>query len=304
LNGANEYPHVAAVVLNYNGRDITLPCLESLAASDWPRLTIIVVDNASDRDIGPIVRERFPRALMIRNSANLGFGAGMNVGVSRALDLGADYVLLLNNDTIVDRSMVRGLVETAAGRSDVGIVSPLVLGLDTPEVALTAGWQFDPRRGHPGRPLLAGARPGNEIRGVREVIASSGEAMLVSACALREVGSLDEALYLRLEDVDLSLRMRASGRRNYVTLDARLWHTVSASSGGDHSPLSAYYHTRNILAVCARHAPLAGPRALLREAEVLIANLAHARRGRRPIENARAVLAGWRDYRRGRFGAR
>jgi GT2 family glycosyltransferase len=125
----------------------------------------------------------------------------------------------------------------------------------------------------------------------------------VSASAARAVGGLDESLHVRLEDIDWSLRMEASGRRNYVVLDAHLWHTVSASSGGEHSALTAYYHTRNILVVCGRHAPLAGPRALARETEVLIANIVHARRGRHPLANTRAVLAGWRDYRRGRLGA-
>jgi GT2 family glycosyltransferase len=295
---------VAVVVLNWNRLADTLTCLESLAASDWTAIAAIVVDNASDEDPGPTIASRFAEAIVIRNDRNLGFAGGMNVGVRRALERGSDYVLLLNNDTVVDRSMVRALVTTAGAHPDAGIISPLVLDRDAPDVVLSAGWSFDPRRGHPGRPLLAGERADERLRGSREIDASSGEAMLVAATTIRDLGLLDEDLYLRLEDVDWSLRMRAAGRRNYVTLDARLWHSGSASSGGAHSPLTAYYHTRNILTVCARHAPMRGLRSAARQAEIMIANLVHARRGEHPVANARAVLAGWRDHRRGRRGPR
>lgn len=128
--------------------------------------------------------------------------------------------------------------------------------------------------------------------------------MLVASTTVRAVGGLDASLFLRLEDIDWSLRMRTAGRRNYVVLDAHLWHAVSASTGGEHSPLNAYYHTRNILFVCGRHAPMPRLRSALREAEVLLANAVHARRGEHPSANLRAALAGWRDYRRGRMGER
>jgi GT2 family glycosyltransferase len=299
----NTVTHVAVVVLDWNGLEDTLACLQSLAASDWPRMTTIVVDNASDEPIEPAISKRFPGAIVIRNGQNLGFAGGMNVGLRRALELDADYVLLLNNDTLVDPAMIGQLVQAAQALPDAGILSPLVLARDTPDVVTSAGSRFDPKRGHPGRPLLSGERDGGRLHGVREVDASSGEAMFVPTSVALRVGPLDERFYLRLEDIDWSLRMRAAGLRNFVALDARLWHGVSRSTG-EHSPLNAYYHTRNILLVCARHAPMRAPRARIREGEILVANLVHARRGHRPFDNARAVVAGWRDYRRGRFGPR
>lgn len=295
---------MAVVVLHYNGEVDTIACLRSLAVSDWPANLTIVVDNGSEHAIEPVLAERFADVTVIRNSTNLGFAGGMNVGLMAALEVGAEYVLLLNNDTEVEASMLTRLVQAAQSRPDAGILSPVVLARDSRELIMSAGARFDPRRGHPGRPLLAGERISPMLSGVREVDASSGEAMFVSARAVDEVGQLDEALYVRLEDVDWSLRMRACARRNYVVLDALLWHGVSRSSGGEHSPFTAYYHTRNILFVCRRYAPMPGPRGLLREGEVLLANLLHARRGSRPLDNARAVIAAWRDYRHGRLGAR
>jgi GT2 family glycosyltransferase len=200
--------------------------------------------------------------------------------------------------------MVRRLVETAERHPDAGIVSPVVLYRDAPDVVASAGLRFDPRRGYQGRPLGMGERYREDTAGAREVDASHGAAMLVPADVVREIGMLDDRLYLRVEDVEWSLRMRGARKRVFVAPGARVWHGVSSSSGGEHSPLIAYYDTRNSFVVCARHAPLRGPRALVRHATILAANLAHSRRGRQPLANAAAVVAGWRDYLRGRLGPR
>jgi GT2 family glycosyltransferase len=297
-------PHVAAVVLNWNGRDDTLACLESLGGSDWPNLTTIVVDNGSEEEIEPAVAGRFPDAVLVRNSSNLGFPAGMNTGMRRALELDADYVLLLNNDTVVDRAMVRKLVETAAQQPDAGIVSPLEFLSDEPDVVSSFGLRCNPRRAYQGPPLGQGERDRGQFRGVREIDSSAGTAMLVPIPVVREVGLLDEDLFFYMDDIDWSLRMRKAGRRIYAALEARIWHGVATTSGGADSPRVTYYHTRNTFVVCARHAPMRGPRAALRHGEILVANLLHALRCRRRLANVAAVFAGWRDYLRGRLGAR
>lgn len=299
-----DYLHVAAIVLNWNGRDDTLACLESLASSDWPRLTMIVVDNASDENVAPAVTARFRDTIVVRNQTNLGFAGGMNAGLRRVLEpeLEVDYALLLNNDTVVGASMIRGLVDAAQQRPDAGIVSPLVLHRDAPEIIYSAGMRCDLRRCYQGPPLGQGERDHGQFHGVREVDAVSGAAMLVPIDVVREVGMLDDELYLYIEDVDWALRMRDAGRAVYVAGEAHLWHGVSTSSGGKYSPQISYYQTRNTFVVCSRHLPLQGLRGFLRSADILFSNLVHARRGRRPLTNARAVLAGWRDYLRGRLG--
>jgi GT2 family glycosyltransferase len=302
--GVEHHPHVAVVVLNWNGSADTLACVESLAASDWPKLTTIVVDNASEEDIEATVLARFDDAVFIRNSTNLGFAGGMNAGIRRALDLGVEYVLLLNNDTTVDSAMVRILVETAVSRPDAGLVSPLEFFRDAPEIVSSAGLRCDLRHAYQGPPLHMGERDRGQFSGVHEVDASSGTAMLVPAAVIDEVGLLDEALYLYIEDVDWAFRMRSAGKRMYVAHDARLWHGISASSGGEDSPTVVYYHARNSLVVCARHSPMRSLRAAMRNGEILFANLVSALRSKRPWQNVRAVFAGWWDYMRGRLGPR
>lgn len=298
------HPHVVAVVLNWNGPDETLACVESLAASAWPRLTTVVVDNASLNDITPVMSQRFPHVLVIRNSANLGFTGGMNVGIRHALEMGADYALLLNNDTLVEPGMVATLVATAAEHPTAGIVSPLVLYRDRPDVIFSAGLRCDLRRGYQGAPIGNGEGDRGQFGSLLEVDAPAGAAMLVPAHAIRKVGLLDEDLFLYGEDVEWATRMKTAGLHVYVAPMARLWHGLSVSSGGANSPLSAYYLTRNSFVVCQRHSPLRGPRAIVRAADILLGNLYHARRAPNPLLNVRAVLAGWRDYMHGRLGPR
>jgi GT2 family glycosyltransferase len=295
-------PRVVVVVLNWNGRDDTLACLESLSRSDWPNTTTIVVDNGSDEEIAPAVAERFPDVLVVRNESNLGFAGGMNTGTRKALETDADYVLLLNNDTEVDRTMIRKLVEAAEQHPDAGIVSPLDFFRDSPQTISMIGLRFDPRRGYNGPPMGRGERDHGQLRGVREVDASAGTAMLVPLPAVREVGLLDEDLFLYIEDIDWALRMRRAGKRIYTAMEARLWHAQAASSGGEATPQVTYYTTRNTFVVTARHAPMRGPRAAIRHLEILSANLVHALRSPHRLGHLRAVIAAWRDYLRGRLG--
>jgi GT2 family glycosyltransferase len=296
--------HVAAVVLTWNGRDDTLRCLESLERSAWPRLTLVVVDNASTDGTAEAVAARFPGAEIVANDRNVGFAAGMNAGMRRALELGADHLLLLNNDTVVDPGMVGALMEALGRLPDAGALNPLVLYADRPDVVNNAGLRFDPRRGYNGRPHGMGERDRGQFDRVREVDAACATAMLVPAEVAREVGLLDDDLFIYMEDVDWAMRMHAAGRRCYLVPAARLWHRVSVTWGGENAPAVAYYTTRNTLAVCERHAPMRGPRARLRRLETVGANLLHALRARRPDRNLRAVVQGWGDYRRGRMGAR
>jgi GT2 family glycosyltransferase len=167
-----------------------------------------------------------------------------------------------------------------------------------------AGAEFDPRRGYNGALTGYRERDSGRYSEVREITQASGAAMMVPARVIEEVGPLDEDLFLHVEDVEWSLRIRRAGYRLYFVPSARLWHKVSIDTGGENSTLLSYYGTRNTLAVSARYAPLRGPAALRRHLVTVLGWLAHSRRGERPLENARAVIEGWRDYRRGRLGPR
>ena len=303
MAGSSAGPQVAVVVLCWNGHRDTLACLESLGRVDWDQLTTIVVDNGSTDGTAEAVRERFPRVLLLRSNENLGFAEGNNVGLRAAFAAGADYVLLLNNDTVVDPGLLRALVEEAELRPDAGALCPMIYYNQPADRIWYAGAAFDPRRVHNGRHTGYGDRDVGQYAKTREIGRATGAAMLVRRKAVEDVGYLDHRLFLQVEDVEWSLRMRAAGYRILFVPAGKVWHGVSVATGGEHAPATAYYEMRNTLAVCARHFPLRGLAGLRREAAMVVIHLLHARKADRPWTNLRAVLQGWRDYRAGRLGS-
>jgi GT2 family glycosyltransferase len=299
-----ETAHVAIVVLCFNGRDDTLACLESLERLRWERLSVIVVDNASNDGTLEAVRDRFPAVETIRNDENLGFAEGNNVGIRAALAAGADYVLILNNDTITDEALIDELVAVAAARPDAGALCPMIRYVDPPDRIWYAGARFDPKAVHNGRHTGYGERDVGQYHSIRETGRATGAAMLVPRAVIEATGCFDSKLFIQVEDVDWSLRMRAAGYRILFVPQAVLWHQVAVTSGGERAPTTAYYEMRNSLEVSFRHAPARRLERLRREAGMLTVHLMHTRLSQRPVENARAILSGWRDYRAGRFGPR
>ena len=279
---------MAAVVLSWNGREDTLACLRSL---EGEAVHVIVVDNASEDGSANAVTG----AEVIRNERNLGYAGGMNVGISRALEQGFDAVLLLNNDVELEPGAIDALVAAAEG---AGAVSPLIVFADDPKEVWYAGARFDPTSGYHGRQLT------ERIETVGETERICGAAVLMTREALERVGLFDDELFAYAEDVDWSLRARALGLPLLVTPSGRVRHKVSASTGGEGSPNALYYSARNLIAVSERHAPLGRFGTWRRRFVAIGALLAQALRTQQRGQAFKAVLEGWQDFRRGRFGPR
>jgi GT2 family glycosyltransferase len=290
---------VAIVVLSWNGRDDTLACLSSLRAATYEPTSIVVVDNGSRDGTVEAVRETFPDVELLPQTANLGFAEGNNVGIRHALSRGCDYVLVLNNDTRVDAGFVEPLIAAAEVRADAAAVCPKILFDGAPDRIWFAGASYDPRRGYQGRLVGYRERDSAAFAGVRESERATGTAMLVPAPIFERVGLFDRELFAYSEDVDWSLRARAAGYRIYVVGDSRVYHCVSASSGGESSPTSLYYGVRNALVVAERHAPLGRLATWRRRATIVSAHVAQALRSGSRREGVAAVLEGWRDFRGG-----
>jgi GT2 family glycosyltransferase len=295
--------HVAAVVLAHNGRADTLSCLASLQRASWRALTVILVDNGSLDGTAEAVHAQYPAVRVLRQEKNLGFAEGNNVGIRLALQLHADYIFLLNNDTTIAADAIARCVAAARLHADVGAICPLIYFAQPPNLIWYAGAIFDPSRAHSGRMLGYRELDRGQFASAHETARATGAAVLVPRQVLEEVGLLDRELFFLYEDVDWSLRATQAGYRIYVVPDARVWHRVSASAGGEHSATIAYYDTRNHIVICRRYAPMRGGAALRREIGIVAVHLAGARRARRKLEYVRAVLAGCRDARRERMGA-
>ena len=117
-------PTVAAIVLNYNGKDITLQALESLTKMTYPECDIIHVDNGSTDGSTEAISKSFPQVRTIRAEQNIGPAGGLNLGMRRALESDYEYLLFLNNDIEVDPQMLSELVRVAEGSADIGCVGP------------------------------------------------------------------------------------------------------------------------------------------------------------------------------------
>ena len=284
---------LVAVVLSYNGREDTLTALESLRG-----IETVVVDNGSTDGSADAVAERFPDVELVRTGVNLGFAGGNNVGIRRALDRGADWVLLVNNDAEVEPGLVEALEAAAAARPDAGVLACKVLYADSDRLWY-GGAGFDPILGRSrhegfGEPDAGGGELGETRR-------ATGAAMAVSRAAIEAAGLLDEELFLYAEDLEWSLRIREAGFAVVYVPEARVRHRVSSAAGGAGSPTTVYYETRNMLAVVERYRPLPNGLTGIRRAAVVGPRVLLA--ARRPA-SAWAAVRGWRDYRRGRMGRR
>jgi GT2 family glycosyltransferase len=288
--------NLIAVVLNWNGGEDTPRALASLEG-----IETICVDNGSTDGSDTEVERRFPGVELVRNGANLGFSGGNNTGIRRALERGADWVLLVNNDAEVEPGIADALERAAAARPDAGLLACKVLFEDG-QTVMYAGASFNALLGYSGRRVGWG-KP-DRFHELRVVVRADGAAMAMSRAAVDRVGLLDEQLFAYVEDIELSLRMRASGFAVVFVPDAVVRHKGGASTGGAASTTNLYYDTRNTIVVAERHRPLPPGLRALRRGVIVGAHLAQAGRHVTSGEAARAVVGGWRDARSGRLGQR
>lgn len=302
----SDTPRVAAVVLTWNGLKDTHRCLDSLERSTYRDLRIVVVDNGSIDGTQDSVNDEYPGVILIENKTNLGFAEGNNIGIRHALNtLHASFVFLLNNDAWVEPDTIGLLVRRALMEPRAGVISPLILF--PPETGLIwfAGARFDPDRARSG--YVTGYRePVESLRDLPEVIdRATGAAMLVTRETVDRTGAFDGALFFLYEDVDWSLRIKAAGLRLVLEPTARVYHRVSGSQGeSEHSPTAAYYGTRNQLEIMRRYGSGPPGTRIRRELGAVVLALLRARRSPAPTLHLRSTMAGWWDFRRGRFGPR
>jgi GT2 family glycosyltransferase len=294
---------VAVVVLNWNGREDTLACLRSLQQASG-ELIPIVVDNGSTDGSVEAVREAFPEIELVETGANLGFAGGNNAGIGRALELGAAHVVVLNNDIEVDPAFATALVDEAARRPNAGALCSKILYAEPRDTIWFAGASFDPQSGYNGRQRGYGKRDDGAFDAVTATDRACGAAMLVPRAVLEQVGLFDPAFFLYSEDTEWSLRARGAGFDLYVVPASKVWHKVSAGSGGEASPSTLYYDMRNTLVVCERYAPLGRLGAWRRRLLMLGAHLAQALLSGRRRAGVTAVWQGYRDGVAKRLGPR
>jgi GT2 family glycosyltransferase len=248
--GGMSSPRLAVIVLHWNSLADTLSCIDALAASCYPSFEIVIVDNGSTDGSPAALRERYPNLVILQNEENLGYTGGNNVGISYALGLGVDYVLLLNDDAAVAPDTLLKLMEAALEHPEAGFLGPKILSTQEPCRILSAGGELN----REWRSIHRGS--GQQDHGQFDQLFTadwlSGCALLVSKEVISRVGLLDERFFAYHEDVEWCYRGRRAGFQVLFVPGARVWHPDSSEYYSD-SPLVTYYMARNDLLFLAHH---------------------------------------------------
>jgi GT2 family glycosyltransferase len=223
---------VGVIVLNWNGLQDTRACLHSLLALDGPPPVTYVVDNGStDGSVRALHDEFGERIVLISNPRNLLYAGGNNVGILRALGDTCSHLLLLNNDTIVDGGLVTELSRAAAEHGDA-ILCPKIYYSAAPQRLWYAGGKMSLRRARFSHRGIREEDTGQYDQ-TEETDWATGCALFGSRKVFETVGLLDESFRLYCEDVDYCLRAKKAGFRIIYVPQAKVWHKVSASVGGN-----------------------------------------------------------------------
>ena len=245
-------PSVAAIVLNYNAKQLTLETLASLRGLRYDTLHVIHVDNDSTDGTHEAVQEQFPEVEAIQSGENLGVAGGLNVGIRRALEGDYDYLLILNNDIEVDPAMLDELMAVAESDPRIACVGPKSYFYWDRQRLWSAGGvlrfkeSITRERGN-------GQLDEGQFDRDEEMDYINGCAMLVRVSVVREVGLCDTIYFLALEDADWCVRMKQRGYRCFYAYKARLWHMVSQSTGV-YKPFRTYQTGRSTAIFVRRYA--------------------------------------------------
>jgi GT2 family glycosyltransferase len=269
--------HIAVIVLNWNGKDDSMRCLESLQkiSLSGNTLTVIVVDNGSTDNSVSVIKKDFPDTFFMETGKNLGFTGGNNVGIHKALEIGADLIWFLNNDTIVDMKAL----------SFTSVFDDPNVGACGSKIYFAPGHEFHRDRyskKDQGRVFWYAGGIVDWInvyashRGVDEVDHGqynkteatpfiTGCSFVVRRAVIEKVGMFDDRFFLYLEDFDWSIRIQRSGWKTLYVPSSIVWHRNAGSSGMPGNPLHEYYFTRNRLLLGMKYASLRTKLALIRE---------------------------------------
>lgn len=276
---------VVISAIHFGQRKNTVDFLTSLErlSQKTVQVTVVVIDNNAKEPFADdnYSAKRFPLTIL-QNKENLGFSGGHNVGIKYALKSGADYVVIINNDTVVHEDLIEELVSVVKSDDKIGIVAP--------KIYFAKGFEF-----HKGRytaseegkvfwyaggmtdwsNVIAHHRGVDQVdhgqyNTVEKTDFASGCCMLIKKEVFEKVGMFDEKYFLYYEDSDLCARVKKVGYKIMYAPKAVLWHQNASSAGGSGSPLQDYYISRNRLLFGFRYAPIRSKIALMRESVLLI----------------------------------
>ena len=242
-------PTVAIILLNYNGEKDTIECLNSLKKIDYKNYFIIIVDNHSNQEsIETLRNSKSTFAFqLLESKTNNGFAAGNNIGIRAALEQRADYIVLLNNDTLVEKDFLSKLLKPFEEDKDCGVTTSTIYYEENRKKIWCAGGEFNPRT---FKVTLIGYGKKRDCvtDKIKEITFATGCCMCIKREVFEQVGCLNEKYFMYEEDSEFCYRVIYAGWKLYYAPEAVIYHKISASTGGKAekaSALTQYYMVRN-----------------------------------------------------------
>ena len=254
------FPSVAIIIINWNSYDLTADCLRSLRACNYSNFDIIISDNCSSDDSAKRLKTDFPEIVLLNNNDNLGFTGGNNEGIKLALKKDYKYLLLLNNDTLVEPDFLTNLIQIIDADTSIAAVQPKIYFEYDRELVWSAGGKYYPALTL-SKAIGEGVKDSGQFNQTLESDWLTGCAFLARTSVIREVGLLSDLyFYGCFDDVDWSIRMRKKGYKLYFCSESKIYHAVAASSKGGqtHSegvlkPFFHYLVNRNHILFLRQH---------------------------------------------------
>jgi GT2 family glycosyltransferase len=293
-------PLVVSVILKGKQPENMLACLDSLAGSNYPNHVELVVDYPSAAGSLEPIRAAHPQVQLIVAGENRGYAGNNNFGIQWALEHSAEWVFVLNDDTVLAPDCLSRLVDVGQTDGRIGILGPMVYHYYEPDVIQTAGGQLGPH----WQALLTDCnqRDQGQYREPRTVDWISGCAMLVRRQLIEQIGVLDERFFMYWEEIDWCLQASRAGWHLIHVPQAKLWHK-GVQRDYRPEPAVTYYTTRNhFLLLAKNHAPVGTWLALTLSTARTLSSWTLKPRWRSMRPHRDAMLHGVWDFVRGRWG--
>ena len=239
-------PLVYIILVNYNGYKDTIECVNSLKGINYSNYKIVIVDNASTNNSLEILKQTLNNCIIIESKKNLGFAGGNNLGIKYALKSNADYVLLLNNDTLEEPNFLNNMINSFNKDEKIGLVGCKIMYYPEKDKIWYGGGYINWFKFigiHCGMKQIDKGQCDTE----KEIDFMTGCCMLIKREVFEKVGLLSEEYFMYFEDVDFCVKVKDAGYKIWYNPEAAIYHKVGFSSGGEESTFSIKWGTRNRL---------------------------------------------------------
>lgn len=234
---------IGIVLVNYNGKNVLMDCIKSIKNMNYEDYKIILVDNNSSDGSVVDIRKTYTDIIIIETGENSGVAKGNNIGIKKALEIGCEYILLLNNDTEVEENMLSNMLNRAD--KDVMVTCKMYFYNNKNKIWCAGG------KIHWNKGITSHYGENQDDIGQFDeskfVEFTPTCCLLVHKDVFKKIGLMDENYFMYYDDTDFIARCSMNGIRLWYESSAVLWHKVSSTSGGNKSSISVYYSDRNRL---------------------------------------------------------